>query len=212
MADEKTALNSKAKALLEGLLRELRDFNDTVTTVRRRIERLPDPLNDLIVLPLRNAEDLRHGADHVVHALKALDKPEYVLDQLQDARGHFLNLLPDLFMHIDGALLSWCADALSQEGLIDKGRTEEAAVNALVERFAAARLNRTGNRTEAVKEVEAIFEEIFDLAPRVVALTLAEQGKQVVEISKIKRRSVRAETMLKFSLFAFFLGLVAWIL
>jgi hypothetical protein len=201
-----------AKQILTELLNELRGFSAATERVRRRLAHLPEPLSALLVLPLRNAEDLRHGTDHLIHALKWHDDPDFVKGQLCDARAHLLNLLPDFFMHVSGSLLRWSADALLQAGLLGKGRVEEKDIEELIKRFADARLARTGKRDETLREAEAILQDAIDLAPRVLALTVDKQREQQTEITRLQKTTSRSRLLAWVSATAIIVGLVVWML
>ena len=115
-------------------------------------------------------------------------------------------------MHIDGELLRWCDDALSEAGLRGKGRAEERDTAQLIERYGSARLGRTANRLDSIVELRAIFDELLTLAPAVRAAVEHAQSEQQIRNAglKIDTRTVRRRFWMAFVVFV--AGMLLWIL
>jgi hypothetical protein len=197
-------------ATFRDLLQELREFQAVWAETKRRIEALPEPLGALLILPLRNAEDLRHGTDHLIHALKNQDRPEFFEDQIRDARSHLMNLIPDIYMHVNGALLRWSDDALLEMGLAKAA--EKRRIEELIRAFGKTRLTRTGDRVASIREAKRIFGELMDLAPQILALTENKRKEGEREIAELQTSGGTLRRRFLVSLLLFIGGLVlhAW--
>lgn len=198
--------------ILRELLGELQAFDSTVSDVAHRVGRLPRPPNPILTVSLRYAEELRHGTDHLVHALKRWGDDRFSLDQLRDSLVHIKNLIPDFYMHIDGVLLRWCDDALAEAGLCGKSTAEEANVRRLIDRYGQARADRTANRAACVAELTSVFEEALELAPRTLGITEAALIDQRARLDGLVRRTNRTRWRALVGFAAFLLGIMLWLI
>jgi hypothetical protein len=196
--------------ILRELLAELRAFDSTVSDVVRRLGRLPRPIIPILIVSLRYAEELRHGTDHLVHALTHWRDEGFSLDQLREALIHIRNLVPDFYMHIDGALLRWCDDAIAEAGLCGKSTAEEAQVRGLIDRYGQARADRTGKRANCVAELSRIFDEVVELARRTLTVTEEALIGQRSRVDALVRRTNRTRWRAVVGAAAFIVGVLLW--
>lgn len=197
--------------IFQRLLAELSAFDAEFKRVRQAVTALPPPLNGLPIVSLRHAEELRHGSDHIVVALRDVSNDELAREQLRDARSHLENLLPDLYMHVNGYLLRYCADAISEVGMAGKLPTEEQALEDLIQAYGEARMLRTGERDQAIERSRTIFQKLCLLTPTIMQATTEDLEKQEGQMRHARRLAGLTFQEIAFAIFGLGIGIIVWL-